>query len=125
MTHGFNLLDDKFPSELQSKQFHSLYELKRYLISEGISASRVEEIAKHEKAHYDTAKELGYNPIYGCMKLLKECYLGPIKFVKRKIKACVYIDETVNEEDILKIASAPEDLSDGDILKLQQLNQKP
>ena len=125
MPHNFNLLNNKFPFEFQQHRFYSLYELKRRLEKMGIARDEIEIIAAHERAHYETAKRLGYNPCYGCEVLLKEYSLGPFKIKKPEIRAMVVFKEEIRVEDHIKILSAPENLSLMDKEMLRKLNQKP
>ncbi|MEK9185111.1 MAG: hypothetical protein AAB866_03045 [Patescibacteria group bacterium] len=81
-----------------------------------------EEIIEHERAHFDKAKELGYNPRYLVEYIQGTNHEddGIYQFIQAFVK-----HSSVSDKDLLAICLAPKDLSKGDIRIAKRLGWKP
>ena len=95
--------------------FKTYEDLRNALEEFGISESEVDRVGKHERAHFEEALRLGYSPVYG-LRVVSE-------YVPFPINAFVDFDREPSPKDLIRICSAPENLSEKD-LKIIKKNKK-
>lgn len=95
----------------QLKKYRNLDEndLRQLLYQEKFKSEVIDSTIQHEKAHFEKAKQLGYNPTYDAVvfKNLFGIYID-----------CRVEHEQATKSDLLKIALAPENPSIEDLSKL-------
>ncbi|MDP2947598.1 MAG: hypothetical protein Q8N88_05780 [Nanoarchaeota archaeon] len=94
------------------KIYRSEQEFIKALDNLGLSPNQINEILEHEKAHLKKARELGYEADFGIRQKGDNCQSPMI---------VIYNFDKVLKEDLIKIISAPSDLSEGDVNQLKSL----
>ena len=102
-----------YPMKNENHLRKNLERIKRM----GLLSLSVDYIMDHEKAHYNKATELGRNPIYGIV-IYRVKVFGETK--NATLAAAVTCDKDTSEEDLEKIAMAPDHPSDIDMVYLRK-----
>lgn len=74
-------------------------------------------ILDHEKAHFQKAMELGYNPLYGIRMVVDSPPIILTGFVDFK-------ERVPQGEDMVKILLAPENPSEDDLKLVERINRE-
>jgi hypothetical protein len=99
----------------EERFFENELEFIEYIKTLPISKTAQDEVISHEKAHYEVAKRLGYQGKYAVECIFLDtgfrAYRGTVKF-KQGI---------TNPDHARQILSAPEELSENDKRKLEEM----
>jgi hypothetical protein len=79
-----------------------------------------EKAIAHEKAHFDTAKNLGHNPTYVRIRYEFNFFF----FSSRYSGLAVTLHPAIPCKDLIAIVSAPQELSEGDLKMLKRLKHE-
>lgn len=94
------------------RRFTDLGELARFY-HEQTGKKLQPETIKHEAAHYDKARELGYEPEYE-LRFGRNCFT----------RITIEIEEEVSDEDLIAIANAPENPSWEDNMTIKNVQER-
>ncbi|MCH8945334.1 MAG: hypothetical protein IIA85_00225 [Nanoarchaeota archaeon] len=92
---------------IEEKIFTTEEELSKHLRAEGFDEKIISETILHERAHFNAARERGYIPTYGFMKI------GIVGFGTMQV-AFVNFDREIRPEDKEAIYLAPKNPSNHD-----------